>query len=132
VEKKAKILAGLAMAVEGMKVASDLINTIQGRIPEVRDRAVDFAGDVRDNAADVASRLADNVGKKWNRGPSTTTRVLQFAAGFGAGFGVALLFAPMPGSEVRENLYRMVSRSGADAGRSGSQSEPPMEERYGA
>jgi hypothetical protein len=131
VGRKEKIFASITMAVEGIKLATDLLDRIQGRMPAARERAAEAIGSLRDETAEMAARLADDVRKKVRGGPSAV-RVLQFTAGFGAGFGVALLFAPMPGSDARKNLYRMVSLSGADAGRSDSPSEPPMEERYGA
>ena len=130
--KEAKLFTSITMALEGIKLAADLLDRIQGRIPEMRERAADAISSLRDDTADRAARLADDVRKKVSGGPSAGVRVLQFAAGFGAGFGLALLFAPMPGSEVRENLYRMVNRSGANERTGGSQSEPPIEERCGA
>jgi hypothetical protein len=132
VGKKAKLFTSITVALEGIKLAADLFDRIEGRMPEMRERAADAVGSLRDDTADMAARLADDVRKKVSGGPSAGIRVLQLAAGFGAGFGLALLFAPMPGSEVRENLYRMVNRSGTNERTSGSQSEPPIEERYGA
>ena len=136
--RKQKVLTSIAMAVEGVKLASELMDTIQGRIPAARKRAAKFAGDVRDSTADIASRLADTVGYRPKRGPSAGVRILQFAVGFGAGFGLALLFAPMPGSQVRENLYRMARGSAAQEPLSGTQSpvstssERSAQEQYGS
>ncbi len=109
--KKQKIMTAIAMAVEGIELASDLMNTIQARSATARKRASEAVSSFRDSTTDVAEQLVDTVNKRFNRRPSAAARVWPFAAGLGVGVGAALLFAPMPGAEVRANLYKAVTRS---------------------
>jgi gas vesicle protein len=109
--KKQKIMTAIAMAVEGIELASDLMNTVQARSATARKRASEAVSSFRDSTTDVAEQLVDTVNKRFNRRPSAAARVWPFAAGLGVGVGAALLFAPMPGAEVRANLYKAVTRS---------------------
>ena len=109
--KKQKIMTAIAMAVEGIELASDLMNTIQARSATARKRAGEAVSSLRDGTADIAEQLVDTVNKRFNRRPSAVARALPFAAGLGVGVGAALLFAPMPGSEMRATLYKAVTSS---------------------
>ncbi len=109
--KKEKIMTAIAMAAEGLAVASEVVGTIRKRSAMARKSAEKAVSNLRDNTADVAEQLVDTVNEQLSMRPSAGTRAWQFAAGLGVGVGAGLLFAPMPGAKVRANLYKAVTRS---------------------
>jgi hypothetical protein len=109
--KKAKFMAAILTAAEGLNLAAEVLDTIQKRSVVARKNTQRMVSSLRDNTADVAGQIVDTVNKRWRRQPSFLSRALPFAAGIGVGVGAALLFAPMPGSELRTTLYKKVSRS---------------------
>ena len=109
--KKQKIMTAIAMAAEGLELASELLGTIRKRTAIARKNAESAVSNLRDNTADVAEQLVDTVNEQLHRRRSAGTRAWQFAAGLGVGVGAGLLFAPMPGAKVRANLYKAVTGS---------------------
>jgi hypothetical protein len=109
--RKQKIMAAIVTAAEGLNLAADLLTTIQKRSAIARKRTGRIVSNLRDSTADVAEQLVDTVNKRLRPRRSAASRALPFAAGVGVGVGAALLFAPMPGAKMRENLYKKVAGS---------------------
>lgn len=135
--KKQKMMTAIAMAAEGLGLAAELLETIQGRAAAARKNAGRTVNDIRENAADAAQSIADNFDRQVRPRASAGSRVLQFVAGMGVGVGIALLFAPMPGSEARANLYKAVkkAREGEkekNYGPVSASSEYSKQEKYGS
>ena len=109
--KKAKFMAAILTAAEGLNLAAEVLDTIQKRSATARKNTQKLVSSLRDNTADVAGRLVETVNKRWRRRPSVLSRALSFAAGVGVGVGAALLLAPMPGSELLATLSKKVTSS---------------------
>ncbi|MGA8618562.1 MAG: YtxH domain-containing protein [Candidatus Sulfotelmatobacter sp.] len=84
-----------------LEQTENVAEDMRDRVAEGVDRAGDRVSDLRDRAQDIYA------------GEDHTLRnVLTFAAGVGVGLGVAMLFAPASGEEIRSQIGEKVQDIG--------------------
>lgn len=71
--------------------------------PRAAKAAKQFREMVEENYSKARDKAADVLPMK-RKGPSAGTVVAQFAIGAGVGFGLALLFTPKRGADLREDI----------------------------
>jgi hypothetical protein len=91
----------LKTAVYFLDQTDRFTSDVRDRVSEGVDRAADRVSDLREQAEDLYS------------GEDHTVRnVLTFVAGVGVGVGVAMLFAPASGEEIRSQIGDKVQEIG--------------------
>ena len=80
------------------KRVSNQVDDLRDRASDLRDKAKDAYGAVSDRLERVSDALHEN-----GSSPHLKNSV-RFAAGVGLGVGIALLFAPASGEEVRRRI----------------------------
>ena len=84
-----------------LEQTEDVAEDMRDRVSESVDRASDRVSDLRDRARDI-----------YGAEDHTLRNVLTFAAGVGVGIGVAMLFAPASGEEIRNQIGEKVQDIG--------------------
>jgi gas vesicle protein len=93
-----KVLKSILKAATYLLEQSDRFSgEMRDRVSEGVDRAGDRVSDLRDRARDLYVHEDHTVGN-----------VLSFVAGAGVGVGVAILFAPAGGAQVRNSIAERI------------------------